>query len=44
MLIGPFVQRRMLDDLEVTPEFRDAIFETVVAGLRAGAPVPAGVA
>jgi AcrR family transcriptional regulator len=38
MLIGPFVQRRMFDGLDVTPEFRDAVFETVVAGLRAGAP------
>lgn len=37
MLIGPFVQRRMLDGLDVTPEFRDAVFETVVAGLRATA-------
>jgi hypothetical protein len=40
MLIGPFVQRRMFDGLDVTPEFRDAVFETVVAGLRAGAPAP----
>jgi hypothetical protein len=39
MLIGPFVQRRMLDGLDVTPEFSDAVFTTVVAGLRAGAPV-----
>jgi AcrR family transcriptional regulator len=38
MLIGPFVQRKMLDGLEVTPEFADAVFTTVVAGLRAGAP------
>jgi AcrR family transcriptional regulator len=44
MLIGPFVQRKMLDGLEVSPEFRDAVFQTVVAGLRAGAAVPAGVA
>lgn len=42
MLIGPFVQRRMLDRLDVSPEFRDTVFETVVAGLRAGAPVPVG--
>jgi AcrR family transcriptional regulator len=42
MLTGPFVQRRMLDRLDVTPEFRDAVFETVVAGLRAGASAPAG--
>jgi AcrR family transcriptional regulator len=41
MLIGPFVQRKMLDGLEVTPEFADAVLTTVVSGLRAGAPVPA---
>ena len=35
LLIGPFVQRRMIDRLEVTDEFRDAVLETVVAGLRA---------
>jgi AcrR family transcriptional regulator len=39
MLIGPFVQRNMLDGDEVTDEFRDAVFETVVAGLRARADV-----
>jgi AcrR family transcriptional regulator len=40
MLIGPFVQRRMLDGVDITPEFADAVITTVVAGLRAGAPVP----
>ena len=39
MLIGPFVQRRMLDGVDITPEFADAVITTVVAGLRAGAPV-----
>lgn len=35
LLTGPFVQRRMIDRLEVTDEFRDAVLESVVAGLRA---------
>jgi AcrR family transcriptional regulator len=35
LLTGPFVQRRMIDRLEVTDEFRDAVLETVVAGLLA---------
>jgi len=39
LLIGPFVQRRMIDRAEVTPEFRDAVLESVVAGLRATATV-----
>jgi AcrR family transcriptional regulator len=43
MLTGPFVQRRMLDRQDITPEFRDAVFETVVAGLRAGASVAAAL-
>ncbi len=42
LLIGPFVLRRMVDRGEVTPEFRDAVLESVVAGLRATATVPAG--
>ena len=33
LLTGPFVQRRMVDRQEVTDEFRDAVLETVVAGL-----------
>jgi AcrR family transcriptional regulator len=37
LLIGPFVQRRMIDRVEVTPEFRDAVLQSVVAGLRATA-------
>jgi AcrR family transcriptional regulator len=37
LLIGPFVQRRMIDRAEVTPEFRDAVLQSVVAGLRATA-------
>lgn len=37
LLIGPFVQRRMLDRMEVTPEFRDAVVRAAVAGLRATA-------
>ncbi len=35
LLIGPFVQRRTIDRAEVTPEFRDAVLASVVAGLRA---------
>ena len=35
LLTGPFVQRRMIDRQEVTDEFRDAVLENVVAGLRA---------
>jgi AcrR family transcriptional regulator len=42
LLIGPFVLRRMIDRAEVTPEFRDAVLESVVAGLRATVTVPAG--
>jgi hypothetical protein len=37
ILIGPFVQRRMLDGLDITPEFADAVLATAVAGLRAPA-------
>ena len=35
MLIGPFVQRKMVDKLEITDEFRDAVLQHVVAGLLA---------
>ncbi len=35
LIVGPFVQRKLLDREEVTPEFRVAVVETVVAGLRA---------
>jgi AcrR family transcriptional regulator len=35
MLIGPFVLRRTIDRLEITPEFQDAVLTSVVAGLRA---------
>ena len=35
MLIGPFVLKRMIDREEVTPEFREAVIRTAVAGLRA---------
>ena len=41
LLIGPFVLRRMIDRLDVTPEFRDAVLQSVVAGLRSTAPAPA---
>lgn len=41
LLIGPFVQRRMIDRTEVTPEFRDAVLTSVVAGLRAMATADA---
>lgn len=37
MLIGPFVQRRMIDRAEVTPEFSETVLRSVVAGLRATA-------
>jgi AcrR family transcriptional regulator len=42
MLIGPFVQRRTIDRLEITPEFRDGVLRAVVAGLRATADEPVG--
>lgn len=41
MLIGPFVLKRIIDREEVTPEFREAVIRTSVAGLRAGAVAPA---
>jgi AcrR family transcriptional regulator len=41
LLTGPFVQRRMVDRMEVTEEFRDAVLDHVVAGLR-GARSPLG--
>jgi AcrR family transcriptional regulator len=44
MLTGPFVQRRMLDGLDITPEFREAVFTTVVAGLRSGAATDSRIA
>jgi AcrR family transcriptional regulator len=37
LIIGPFVQRKMLERGEVTPEFRATVIETAVAGLRATA-------
>jgi AcrR family transcriptional regulator len=40
MIIGPFVQRRTIDRLEITPEFREAVLGAVVAGLRASAEAP----
>jgi AcrR family transcriptional regulator len=41
LLIGPFVQRRTIDRIEITPEFREAVLQSVVAGLRATADVDA---
>ena len=35
LIVGPFVQRKMLERGEVTPEFRTTVIETAVAGLRA---------
>ena len=40
LIIGPFVQRKMLERGEVTPEFRTTVIETAVAGLRANARQP----
>jgi AcrR family transcriptional regulator len=40
LLVGPFVQRRMIDRAEVTPQFREAVLAVVVAGLRATAALP----
>ena len=37
LLIGPFVQRRMIDRVEITPDFRDAVLHHVVAALQATA-------
>jgi AcrR family transcriptional regulator len=39
MLIGPFVMRRIIDREEITPEFREAVITTAVAGLRTTAAV-----
>ena len=40
LVIGPFVQRKMLERGEITDEFRTAVIDTVVAGLRATARHP----
>jgi AcrR family transcriptional regulator len=43
LLIGPFVQRRLIDRVEVTREFRTAVIDHVVVALRAladGGPSP----
>lgn len=40
LLIGPFVHRRMVERREITPEFRDAVIEVVVAGLGSIASAP----
>ena len=37
LLGGPFVQRKLVDKLEITDEFRDAVITQVVSGLRADA-------
>ena len=43
LLLGPFIMRRVIDRLEVTPEFTRAVVDHVVAGLRAMAGrAPAG--
>lgn len=42
MLIGPFVQRRTIDRVEITPEFTEGVLRMVVAGLRATADDPVG--
>lgn len=42
LLTGPFVQWRMVDRREVTPEFRATVLANVVAGLRSHVPAPAG--
>jgi AcrR family transcriptional regulator len=41
LLIGPFVQRRTIERIEITPEFREAVLRSVVAGLRATAEAEA---
>lgn len=42
LLLGPFTQRRMVDRVDITPEFADEVITHVVAGLRATADrVPA---
>ena len=40
LLGGPFVQRKLVDKLEITDEFRDAVITHVVSGLRADARTP----
>jgi AcrR family transcriptional regulator len=35
LIIGPFVLRRMIDRIDITPEFRDAVLGHAVAALRA---------
>lgn len=37
LLIGPFVMRTVIDREEVDPDFRDAVLQAAVAGLRATA-------
>jgi hypothetical protein len=37
MVIGPFVMRRMVDRLEVDPDFRNAVLDLAVVSLRATA-------
>jgi AcrR family transcriptional regulator len=37
LIIGPFIMRRMIDRIAVTPEFRHAVVEHAVAALRATA-------
>ena len=42
LVLGPFVQRRLVDRDEITDEFRDAVLDHVVVALRATAPVAVG--
>jgi AcrR family transcriptional regulator len=37
MVLGPFVMRRMVDRLEIDPEFRNAVLDLAVVALRATA-------
>lgn len=42
MLVGPITHRLFIDRLEVTPEFKRTVFDTVLSALRTPAPVAAG--
>ena len=44
MLIGPFSYRRLVEQVEVTPEFGEAVLTGVIAGLRTAGSGPSSAA
>jgi AcrR family transcriptional regulator len=42
MLVGPITHRLLFDRVEVTPEFKRTVFDTVITALRLPAPAPVG--